>query len=125
MGEAETLLIIKRLENDVIQLKEQQPAQESQIETVALELQSLHVKTDKLGIKVDAIDHKLSGKIDGLDVRVSRIEQTMATKFELIQLRNWMEDKFADVDTRFTEMDTQFAAINKQFAEMKQLIVQR
>lgn len=95
---------VLRLETDVSDIKTQHPAQEGQIETLALEMQSLHVK-------IDALDSKFTNKFDGLETRVTRIEQTMVTKFELQQLRNWMEDQF-------TEM-------NKQFADMKVLITQR
>ena len=98
MPEAESVFSVSkltervlRLETDVSDIKTQHPAQEGQIETLALEMQSLHVK------------------VDGLESRVARIEATMATKFELQQLRNWMEDQFAEM--------------NKQFAEMKHLIL--
>jgi len=88
---------ISRLETDVVHIKASQPAQEGQIETLALEMQSLHEKVDQLDQKVDALDATFTRKFDGLEARVTRIEATMATKFELQQLRNWLEDQFADI----------------------------
>lgn len=128
MNEAEGILLapqlpgrLRQLENDVTKLKEEQFKQDGLLEAVAEGVFELHENVETLNSKVDNIKVTFERRFEALEARVTRIEETMVTKFEFTQLLNWLDVKFAAIDQQFIEMKKETAA---QFAEIKSILNQ-
>jgi predicted nucleic acid-binding Zn-ribbon protein len=91
---------LQQLESDVTKIKNDQSKQEILLETVAEGI-------FKLEERANAVDQRL----ESLKHRVTRIEQTMVTKFEFTQLLRWLDEKFENIDKRLQSHDSQFAEI--------------
>ena len=106
---------VRSLETDVTALKTQQPTNEGQIDTLAAAVQGLHVKSDHLEQKTDAL----------MKSQEHHTNQINGLKFEMSQLRNWLDDKFAGIDSRFAAIDTRFAAIEAQLSNIGELLKEK
>lgn len=121
MHEAEPVLLIKRLQTDMAALKSHHGEHGCHIETLAREAQALHVKVNQLGQQLDHVEQcvgSVENRVQGLS-------------FEMSQLRNWLDDKFAEIrtsmlamqvsiDKRFDLVDKRFDAVEKRLEILEQ-----
>ncbi len=81
---------------------------------------STNARISDLGARIDRIDARLAGRVDGLDARLRVAEVALA---KLDEGFTALEERFTALEERFTALEQGFAALEERFTALEQLLL--